>query len=109
MKKLEEVLQSVLNWELVDMTLSNRKYAGDIQKIKIRPVIIKDQLLFQAAQYTKTQVFHKNIEEGQIQTWVMDLIRNEFKQTHIQTGDRDYTILSGKKGNITVKAHPLNV
>ena len=61
MKKLEEVLQSVLNWELVDMTLSNRKYAGDIQKIKIRPVIIKDQLLFQAAQYTKTQVFHKSI------------------------------------------------
>ena len=89
MKKLEEVLQSVLNWELVDMTLSNRKYAGDIQKIKIRPVIIKDQLLFQAAQYTKTQVFHKNIEEGQIQTWVMDLISNEFKQTHVQSGDRD--------------------
>ena len=109
MKKLEEVLQSVLNWELVDMTLSNRKYAGDIQKIKIRPVIIKDQLLFQAAQYTKTQVFHKNIEEGQIQTWVMNLIRNEFKQTHVQTGDRDYTILSGKKGNITVKVHPLKV
>ena len=63
MKRLEEVLNAVLNWKLSDMTLSNRKSAGEILKIKIRPVIIKDQLIFQAAQYTKTQVFHKNIEE----------------------------------------------
>ncbi len=103
MKQLEEILDAVLNWELVDMTLSNRKNAGDIQKIKIRPVIIKDRLVFQAAQYTKTQVFHKNIAEAEIQDWVLERIRNDFKQTQIKTGDREYTVLSGKKGNVTVK------
>lgn len=81
MKQLEEILDAVLNWELLDMTLSNRKNAGDIQKIKIRPVIIKDNLVFQAAQYTKTQVFHKNIAEDEIQDWVLERIRNDFKQT----------------------------
>ena len=30
MKRLEEVLDGVLNWELSDMTLSNRKTAGPI-------------------------------------------------------------------------------
>ena len=29
--------------------------------------------------------------------WLTDLIQNEFKQTQIKSGDREYTILSGKK------------
>ena len=103
MKQLDKILDEALTWELSDMTLSNRKSGGEIQKIKIRPVIIRDNLVFQAAQYTKTQVFHKNIEESQIKAWVLDLIQNSFKQTQLRTGDREYTILSGKKGNITVK------
>ena len=103
MKQLEDVLEEALNWELADLTLSSPKKAGDIQKIKVRPVIIKDRLIFQAAQYTKTQVFHKNIEEDQMKEWLTDLIQNEFKQTQIKSGDREYTILSGKKGNVTVK------
>ena len=97
MKRLEEVLNGVLNWELSDMTLSNRKTAGDILKIKIRPVIIKDQLIYQAAQYTKTQVFHKNIEEHEASAWILDLIENEFKQTQIRCAYKEFTILSGKK------------
>ena len=109
MKHLEEVLEEVLNWELSDMTLSNRKASGDIQKIKVRPVIIKDQLVFQAAQYTKTQVFHKNIEETQVKAWVQNLIENEFKQTQIRCSNKEYTILSGKKGNVTIKERKLNV
>ena len=109
MKHLEEVLEEVLNWELSDMTLSNRKASGEIQKIKVRPVIIKDQLIFQAAQYTKTQVFHKNIEETQVKTWVQNLIENEFKQTQIRCSNKEYTVLSGKKGNVTIKERKLNV
>lgn len=109
MKRLEEVLNAVLNWELSDMTLSNRKSAGEILKIKIRPVIIKDQLIFQAAQYTKTQVFHKNIEEKEAGEWIRNLIENEFKQTQIRMADREYTILSGKKGNVNIKERKLAV
>ena len=70
MDKLEGILNHVLNWELLEMTLSNRKCPGDIKKIKVRPVIIKDKLVFQAAQYTQTQVFHKNIEEDQAAVWM---------------------------------------
>ncbi len=103
MKHFEEILDTVLNWELLDMTLSHRKNSGDIQKIKVRPVIIKDKLVFQAAQYTKTQVFHKNIEEDEMREWLSERIRNDFKQTQIKAGDKEYTLLSGKKGNVTVR------
>ena len=109
MKQLDKILDEALTWELSDMTLSNRKSGGEIQKVKIRPVIIRDNLVFQAAQYTKTQVFHKNIEESQIKAWVLDLIQNSFKQTQLRTGDKEYTILSGKKGNITVKERKIGI
>lgn len=109
MKHFEEILDTVLNWELLDMTLSHRKNSGDIQKIKVRPVIIKDKLVFQAAQYTKTQVFHKNIEEDEMREWLSERIRNDFKQTQIKAGDKEYTLLSGKKemllsGNVMEQA-----
>ena len=45
MDKLEGILNHVLNWELLEMTLSNRKCPGDIKRIKVRPVIIKDRWL----------------------------------------------------------------
>lgn len=108
MKRLEEVLQAVLNWELVDMTLSNRKCAGEILKIKVRPVILKERFVFQASQYTKTQVFHKNIEEKEMAAYVQSWIENEFKQTQIRCADKEYTILSGKKGNVTIKERKLS-
>lgn len=46
MKQLDKILDEALTWELSDMTLSNRKSGGEIQKIKIRPVIIRDNLVF---------------------------------------------------------------
>lgn len=109
MKQLEEILELVLNWELVDMTMSNRKQAGEIQKIKVRPVIIRDNLIFQAAQYTKTQVFHQNIGGDEIKNWILHMIRDEFKQTQIRMPDREYTVLSGKKGNVTIKERAVSV
>ena len=107
MQQLEEVLDKVLNFELVDMTISGRKKQGEIQKIKIRPVILKDELVYQAAQYTKTQVFHKNIGEDAMREWLTERIQDEFKQTQIRMVDREYTILSGKKGNLTVKSRKI--
>ena len=34
--------------------------------------------------------------------WLTGLLQNEFKQMQIKSGDREYTLLSGKKGNIRV-------
>ena len=107
MKQLEDVLDEVLNFGLVDMTLSGRKKSGEIQKIRMRPVILKDELVYQAAQYTKTQVFHKNIGEEEIREWLKVQMMDEFKQTQIRMTDCEYTVLSGKKGNLTVKKRKL--
>ena len=61
MKQLDEILNTALTWELSDMTLSNRKNNGEIQKIKVRPVVIKDQLVVQAAQYTNCLLYTSRV------------------------------------------------
>lgn len=41
------------------ITISNPRKAEEIKKYNIRPVLVKDKLMFQSAAYTKTQIFIK--------------------------------------------------
>lgn len=105
MKDLTQILEESMTWELIDMILSSPKKTQDIKKIRLRPVVIKDVLYYQAAAYTKTQVFHENIKQDQIMDWAKTQIQNVYKQTQIILNDKEYQILSGKKGNVTIKCH----
>ena len=49
-----------LNEQMLLLTISNPRKTEEIKKYNIRPVLVKDKLMFQSAAYTKTQVFHKN-------------------------------------------------
>ena len=53
-----------LDEQLIKITISNPRKAEEIKKYTIRPVLVRDRLLFQSAAYTRTQVFHENLEQG---------------------------------------------
>ena len=59
---LHELLDKCLNKNLIDLTISGRKdkLQDEVSKVKIRPVIIKNNLLFQASEYKGTKVYHDN-------------------------------------------------
>lgn len=58
-KKLEESL----NEQLLKITISNPRKAEEIKRYSVRPVLLKGRLLFQVERYTKTQVFHENLDK----------------------------------------------
>ena len=60
MEELRILLQKILNKDLQQIILSNSRNPEQIQKVKIRPVLIRDELLFQETRYKGTQVFHEN-------------------------------------------------
>ena len=64
MEELKILLQKILNKDLQQIILSNSRNPEQIQKIKIRPVLIRDELLFQETRYKGTQVFHENYKIG---------------------------------------------
>ena len=56
MEELRILLQKILNKDLQQIILSNSRNPEQIQKVKIRPVLIRDELLFQETRYKGTQV-----------------------------------------------------
>ena len=62
MEELRILLQKILNKDLQQIILSNSRNPEQIQKVKIRPVLIRDELLFQETRYKGTQVFMRIIQ-----------------------------------------------
>lgn len=102
MKELE-LLDKVVNEELVEMVLSNPRSGASASKIKIRPVILKGQLMYQETATVGTQVIHNNYDAKDIKDRVIAHMQESFKQCQIVTKTGNGVILSGKKGNMTVK------
>ena len=60
MEKAKEKISGYINENLIQMVLSNSKPQATAQKVKIRPVILKEKLFFQMTSYVKEKVYHQN-------------------------------------------------
>ncbi|MBR5788592.1 MAG: SAM-dependent methyltransferase [Lachnospiraceae bacterium] len=85
------------------MIISNGKTKGGVNKIHIRPILLKEKVLFQAASYTEKQVFHENLTKEETINKIIALME-EYKQCEIDHEDKIITCLISKKGKVTIKA-----
>lgn len=108
MKTLKEYLNKQINEQLKQAVLSGRRNGNGPSKIKIRPVEIKGQVLFQASATEGTQIFHKNYEKEALILFLEEELKGNFGQLQAQGQFLDGTVLVSKKGKVTVKAkeHP---
>lgn len=100
---INELLNIIMNEDLIDIIISNSRKKNEVTKVKIRPVMMKNLLLFQATQTVGTKVIHNNYDCDEIIVKVKKWMSEDFKQAQILTKTGNGTILSGKNGNITVK------
>ena len=63
MEKLYKLLDEVLTFDLIQATVSGPRKKGGILKVKIRPVIIRDDLVFQASAQEEKKIFHNNYKK----------------------------------------------
>ena len=73
-----------------------------ISKIKIRPVMINSELMYQATEQAGTKVLHSNYTEREIIIYICNMISNSFKQCEIITSNYILNILVSKKGKLTI-------
>ena len=102
MQSIYELLEQTLNIEFLGATLSNPKEKGGVQKVKVRPILKKDTLLFQCEEHKNNQVFHNNYETEQAVDMLVDYMQ-QFKQMQMETKQYRYTILVSKKGKVTIQ------
>lgn len=103
MEELRKLLDSIINKNLTQIILSNTKDAEQGTKVKIRPILIKDELYFQETLYRGTQVFHENFKKEETISRIENYLQNLFKQGEFKADSMDATVLVSKKGKLTVK------
>lgn len=104
MDELKDLLGRMIGDELVQAVLSNSRDRVYGDRLKIRPVLLKDQLMFQSTRYAGSQVFHENRGAEETCEMIEKLLREKFRQCEITTRDRSATVLVSKKGKMTVRS-----
>lgn len=102
MEQLRILLKNSLNIDFLSATISNPKEKEGITKIKVRPVLQKDTLIFQCEAYKNNQVFHENYE-AQEAIEVLLTYMQQFKQMQLETKQFLCTVLVSKKGKVTIQ------
>lgn len=108
MKEIQELFQQSLNRDLIQMTLSGTMDPIRAEKVKVRPVLIKDELLFQETLYRGTQVFHTNLDREKLADRLADYMGTLFRQAQLNSADSEATVLISKKGKVTIKRRQKN-
>lgn len=99
---IRECLISNMNEQMSSMIISGPKPNVVAAKIKVRPVMIKGTLMFQATEYIGTKVIHNNYGVKEAVDYLEGRIANNYKQCQIINGASSTTILVSKKGKVTI-------
>ena len=103
MIEVKKLCEEQLNNQLYQVVISNPRNNGETSKVKIRPVIVKEELLFQISEYKNNQIFHNNLNKKETVEKIEDYLLNDFKQMEINTVSMQASVLISKKGKITIK------
>lgn len=107
-EELLAVFEEFLDESLIRIILSNpsdREGVGANRslKVKVRPVMLKSGLVFQAEELTEKQAFHKNLTREEGALYLTGLLEAGYKQAEVESAKGQARILVGKKGTVTVK------
>ncbi len=102
MEELREILRGNLNIEFRSAVLSNPRKKDGAVKVKVRPLLQKEKLIFQLEEFRNNQAFHKNADPQEAEEALLAYMEN-MRQMQMETAAASYTILVSKKGKISVK------
>lgn len=110
MSDLQSLFTDCLNETFIRVILSNPSSKDGVIKICARPMLKNKSLLFQIEEYTKTQVFHKNLTAGDASSYLTGKLSSDtssqtasFKNALVETQSFTANVLVSKKGTITIK------
>ena len=101
--RLRQILEFCLDKDLERILLNNPVDASIFSKTKIRPLLLKGELIFQAEEKRGKQAFHKNLNIDEAILYVENCLAHDFRQGEITSAKGKGTVLVSKKGKMTVK------
>lgn len=101
--KLEGAVLQAVSERLYRIVVSRPLVKGELAKVTVRPVVIRGELLFQETRYAGTKALHENYDAGTMQTRLIRYLSGEFGQLEAECTDKKITVLTNKKGTVTVR------
>lgn len=103
MNTISEVFEQVINDSLIQIIMSNTRDESKASKSKVRPVMLKGELVYQETVYKGTQVFHTNYKAAELAAKLTADMEQLFRQAQVSTQTEEISILVSKKGTATIK------
>lgn len=100
---LASMLDYFLNENLLQIVMSNPVEKDEVQKVKIRPMLLKGALVFQVEELTQKQAFHKNLSREAVAEYLTLQLAGSFRQAEVLSRQGNAVVLVSKKGQMTVK------
>lgn len=97
------LLRQTMNENMLRMTISGKRHGELADKVKIRPVKLKEQLYFQTSVSDGKKEFHKNYEKAELLEQLDHWLRKDYRQLQMDTTTQSIQALVSKKGKTTVK------
>lgn len=103
MDELRQGLDYFLNEQMSQAVFSNPCDREVVQKVKLRPLMLRGQLIFQAEEFRGKQAFHQNLSKEEAAAYVEGLLEGSFRQMELSSSLGSMHVLVSKKGTMTVK------
>ena len=97
------LLRQTMNENMLRMTISGKRHGELVDKVKIRPVKLKEELYFQTSVSDGKKEFHKNYEKAELLEQLDHWLRKDYRQLQLDTTTQSIQALVSKKGKATVK------
>ncbi len=105
-RERENLIQTVgefLDENLLRIVVSNPSDRQGVSKVKIRPLLLRGELIFQAEELVGSQAFHKNFSAEDCALYMADLLEAGLRQLELESGRGQVRILASKKGALSIK------
>ena len=107
MIEIKELCEEIVGKDLYQIIISNPTKTSKINKVKIRPIMLKGTLVFQATETVGAQVFHQNYQKEEVISKIVAYLEEDFRQMEITATFMQATVLISKKGKVTIKKKKL--
>ena len=93
MEKVKELLLESLTENLYQIVVSGARGKEGTQKLKVRPIMLQGQLVFQVSRFVGKQVMHENLSAQEAVERLIEEMENHFKQLEAETKEFTAVVL----------------
>ena len=98
-----ERIKNFLDEQLGQIILSNSRRKEEVSKVRVRPLLLQEKLVFQVEEFRGKQAFHQNLMKDEAYEYLQNAMSDTFRQMELASAKGSAQILVSKNGKMTVK------